>query len=116
MAWDKDTGAGPLLDIFKGFLLLVVTDANLVQPPAYGSGKAINPEGYGKAREAWDEDRTIYPPRVIATTWGLHTGFALTQQCFPWHTAALNALPTGKPENIGGLTPKPQRTYSASQI
>jgi hypothetical protein len=32
MAWDKDTGAGTLLDIFQGFPLLVVNDAKLILP------------------------------------------------------------------------------------
>jgi hypothetical protein len=81
MSWDKDIGAGSLLNVFKDFPLLVVNDAKLVLPPAYGSTEYV--KGHSQARQTWDDDMTVYPPRVMAATWGLHTALGPETRLYP---------------------------------
>jgi hypothetical protein len=58
MAWDEDTGAGSLLDVFKGFPLLVVNDAKIILPHAFGS---VGVTTDTQIRRTWDDDMTVYP-------------------------------------------------------
>ncbi|KAJ8108101.1 hypothetical protein OPT61_g8408 [Boeremia exigua] len=73
ISWDKDTGAGPLLELFQGFPLLFVNDSKLILPATYATvGQEINAD-YGKVQETWAEDMTVHPHK----TWqplGVSTG------------------------------------------
>lgn len=64
-SWDKDIGAGPLLEMFKGFPLLLVHDASLIM-----ACRDDNPS-YTANKKSSDQDMSVYPPKALSTTWGL---------------------------------------------
>ncbi|KAJ4350906.1 hypothetical protein N0V95_004300 [Ascochyta clinopodiicola] len=60
MAQDKYKRVGPLLELFKGFSLLIGNDAKILQPPTHGSIGVALPKGMKKMSvcQTWGQDMT----------------------------------------------------------